>query len=100
MAGAAGTTIGAIVGTAVFPGLGSAGGAAIGGSLFSALATSLQGGAPCEILKSAITGGALGYLGANIGAALEAVSVTGIQAAARTGALTGALEATVLSASD
>ena len=85
---------------AVFPGFGSAGGAAIGSALFSALATSLQGGSPCEVLKSAIAGAALGYLGANIGAAFEAVSVTGIQAAVRTGALTGALEATVLGASD
>ena len=56
-----------------------------------ALATSLQGGSPCEVLKSAIAGAAFGYLGANIGAAFEAVSVTGAQAAIRTGALTGAL---------
>jgi RHS repeat-associated protein len=100
LAGAAGSAVGAIVGTAVFPGFGSAGGAAIGSALFSALATSLQGGSPCEVLKSAIAGAALGYLGANIGAAFEVVSVTGVQAAIRTGALTGAIEATVLGASD
>jgi RHS repeat-associated protein len=100
LAGALGSTVGTIVGTIIFPGLGSAGGGAIGSALFSALATSLQGGTPCEILKSAVAGAALGYLGANIGAAIEAVSVTGIQAAARTGALTGILEATVLGASN
>jgi len=100
LAGVAGSTTGTIVGTAVFPGLGSAGGSAIGSALFSALATSLQGGTPCEIVKSAITGAAVGYLGANIGAAFEAFSVTGLQAAVHTGALTGAIEATVLGASD
>jgi len=100
LAGGVGAAVGSILGTAVFPGLGSAGGAAIGSALFSALATSLQGGTPCEVLKSAITGAALGYLGANIGAAFEAVSVSGIQAAARTGALVGLMKGTLLVASD
>jgi hypothetical protein len=43
---------------------------------------------------------AFGNLGGIIGPAFEAVSVTGFQAAVRTGALVGAVRGTVLAASD
>ena len=100
LTGGVGAALGGIVGTFVFPGVGTAGGAAIGGALFSALATSLQGGTPCVVLKSAVIGGVIGYVGGLVGPAFETLSVTGIQAAVRTAGFVSAVELPILLASD
>jgi len=96
IAGGAGAIVGGLVGTYVFPAVGTAAGAAIGSSLLTAAAVSLQGGDLSDVGNALIIGLSAGYIGTGIGNLIAAISKTGMQAAFRTGLLTGATNAIFL----
>ena len=90
--------VGGLVGTFVYPVVGTAGGAATGASLFSAAATSLQGGDIHDVAHSALSGAIAGYLGPGIGNLMKTISTTGIQAIVRAGTVVGSIKALLMGA--
>jgi RHS repeat-associated protein len=98
IAGGAGAVIGGVAVGFTTWGIGAPAGAAIGASLFSTAATSLMGGSISDQLNSAVLGALSGIIGPSVGGLVLNVSKTGLQAAVRTGLLTGAIEAVIIGA--
>jgi RHS repeat-associated protein len=96
IASGAGAVIGGLAVGLTSWGVGTPVGAAMGSALFGAAATSLLGGDLTDVGNATITGLSAGYIGASISYFMEAISTTGIQAAARAGAMTGIIEAILL----
>ena len=93
-----GTVIGGISFGLTTWGVGTAGGAVIGSSLFGAAAASLMGGDISDVANAAITGAVSSAAGVGIGKLMYSISQSGIQAAVRYGILTGVFESILLGA--
>jgi RHS repeat-associated protein len=96
------SSVGAVIGGIAFGvttwGVGTAGGAVIGSSLFGAAAASLMGGDISDVANAAITGAVSAAAGVGIGKLIYSISQTGIQAAVRYGIFTGVFDSILLGA--
>jgi hypothetical protein len=98
MASGAGAIIGGLAVGFTSWGVGTPVGSAFGSALFGAAAASVLGGDLNDVANTAISGLAAGFLGAGISNLMTAISRGGIQAAIRTGLMSGTVEAILLEA--
>ena len=97
-ASATGAVLGGTVFSFAFPGIGTAGGAVLGSSLFGAAAASLLGGDIVDQANATLSGGASTIIAGGIAKLTLSLSRSSFEAAVRTGLATGVINSILMKA--